>query len=230
MTVTEKDVVENMQEVLCRTVVEFGKPTTYVTVKMKNGFTVRESTTCVDPKNYSEETGKKICLEKIKQKIYFLLGYTLQEKISRTTIAKPDPFEMDKQEKEKKEKWLSYHVSVPNRFKFSGLSEQDAIRVQSVFGGSIVQENKKTNQQPEHDKKENGFSDGFKEFLRDGLSGKVDGNINGSLSLSKDEIIELDKLIARHQFDNSKWTSGRAFEQSRIISAPPFSGYVIMYL
>lgn len=81
ITVTKEEVAENMKDVLVRTEIEFGKPTTYVTVKMKNGFTIRESTTCVDPNNYDEEIGKKICLEKLEDKVWFLLGYALQEKI-----------------------------------------------------------------------------------------------------------------------------------------------------
>lgn len=80
ITVTKEDVLANMQDVIVKTVVEFDKPCTYVTVRMKNGFTLRESTTCVDPSNYSEEIGKKICLEKIEDKVWFLLGYALQDK------------------------------------------------------------------------------------------------------------------------------------------------------
>lgn len=78
--VTSEEVAENMKDVLVRTVVEFDKPCTYVTVRMKNGFTLRESTTCVDPANYSEEIGKKICLERIENKAWYLLGYALQDK------------------------------------------------------------------------------------------------------------------------------------------------------
>lgn len=78
ITVTKEQVAENMKDVIVRTVEEFGKPCTYVTVRMKNGFTLRESTTCVDPANYSEEIGKQICLEKIEDKVWFLLGYALQ--------------------------------------------------------------------------------------------------------------------------------------------------------
>lgn len=40
-TVTQEEVNRNMQDVLVRTVEEFGKPTTYVTVRMENGFTLR---------------------------------------------------------------------------------------------------------------------------------------------------------------------------------------------
>lgn len=80
-TVTRKEVLANMQNVFCRTVMEFGKPTTYVTVRMLNGYTLRESTTCVDPSMYDEEQGKNICLKKIEDKVWFLLGYALQEKL-----------------------------------------------------------------------------------------------------------------------------------------------------
>jgi len=83
-TVTIKQVKENMQDVIVRTLQDFGKPCTYVTVRMKNGFTLRESTTCVDPANYDEEIGKEICLKKIEDKVWFLLGYQLQEDLFRS--------------------------------------------------------------------------------------------------------------------------------------------------
>lgn len=80
-TVTPEQVKENMQDVIVRTLVDFGKPTTYVTIRMKNGFTLRESTTCVDPENYNEEIGKEICLKKLEDKVWLLLGYQLQEEL-----------------------------------------------------------------------------------------------------------------------------------------------------
>ena len=83
-TVTIEQVKENMQDVIVRTLNDFGKPCTYVTVRMKNGFTLRESTTCVDPANYDENIGKEICLKKIEDKIWFLLGYQLQEDLFRS--------------------------------------------------------------------------------------------------------------------------------------------------
>ena len=83
-TVTIEQVRENMQDVIVRTLDDFGKPCTYVTVRMKNGFTLRESTTCVDPANYDENIGKEICLEKIEDKVWFLLGYQLQEDLYRS--------------------------------------------------------------------------------------------------------------------------------------------------
>lgn len=92
-TVTKEDVLDNMKDFIVRTVIEFDKPCTYVTVRMKNGFTIRESTTCVDPNNYSEEIGKQICLEKIEDKIWFLLGYALQDKLYKDCV---DAHELDK--------------------------------------------------------------------------------------------------------------------------------------
>lgn len=81
--VTPEEVKENMKDIIVRTLMDFDKPCTYVTVRMKNGFTLRESTTCVDPDNYDEEIGKQICLRKIEDKIWFLLGYSLQDRESK---------------------------------------------------------------------------------------------------------------------------------------------------
>ena len=84
-TVTPEQVKENMQDVIVRTLVDFDKPTTYVTIRMKNGFTLRESTTCVDPENYDEEIGKEICLKRLENQVWFLLGYQLQEELYQST-------------------------------------------------------------------------------------------------------------------------------------------------
>ena len=80
--VTIEDVRANMQDIKARTEKEFDKPVTVVTVRMRNGFTIRESTTCVDPENYDERVGIEICLKKIEEKIWFLLGYELQNNLS----------------------------------------------------------------------------------------------------------------------------------------------------
>ncbi len=85
-TVTQEEVNENMKDVIVRTVVEFEKPTTYVTIRMKNGFTLRESTTCVDPANYNEEIGRDICLKRLEAKVWNLLGYALQERMYQKTL------------------------------------------------------------------------------------------------------------------------------------------------
>ena len=50
-TVTIEEVKANMQDVFVTTLQPFDKPVTFVEVRMLNGFTVRESATCVDPAN-----------------------------------------------------------------------------------------------------------------------------------------------------------------------------------
>ena len=55
-----------------------GDRTTVVRCVLRNGFEIVESSSCVDPKNYSEEMGHDICMGKIKDKIWELLGFLLQ--------------------------------------------------------------------------------------------------------------------------------------------------------
>lgn len=83
-TVTIEDVKANMQDVFVTTLKPFNKSVTFVEVRMKNGFTIRETTTYVDPTNYNKEIGKDICLKRIEDKIWLLLGYALQEKLKIT--------------------------------------------------------------------------------------------------------------------------------------------------
>ena len=55
-----------------------GDKTTLVRAILVNGFEIVESTGCVDKANYSEDIGTEICLNKIKDKIWYLLGFLLQ--------------------------------------------------------------------------------------------------------------------------------------------------------
>lgn len=55
-----------------------GDKTTLVRVVLVNGFEIIESSACVDKANYSEEIGAEVCLNKIKDKIWYLLGFLLQ--------------------------------------------------------------------------------------------------------------------------------------------------------
>ncbi len=59
-------------------VVKMGEKTTLVQATLKNDFVIIESSSCVDPGNYDQECGKKLCVEKIKSKIWELLGFLLQ--------------------------------------------------------------------------------------------------------------------------------------------------------
>ena len=51
---------------------------TIVIATLVNGFTIVESSACVDPKNYNEEIGAEICKERIKKQVWNHLGFLLQ--------------------------------------------------------------------------------------------------------------------------------------------------------
>lgn len=55
-----------------------GDKTTLVRCVLVNDFEIIESSACVDPKNYSQEMGKQICMKKINDKIWSYLGFLLQ--------------------------------------------------------------------------------------------------------------------------------------------------------
>lgn len=55
-----------------------GDKTTLVRVVLKNDFEIIESSACVDKANYNEEIGAECCMNKIKDKIWMLLGFLLQ--------------------------------------------------------------------------------------------------------------------------------------------------------
>ena len=59
-------------------VTTMGEKTTVVRAVLRNGFEIVESSSCVSPENYDEERGAEICLEKIRDKVWFLLGFLLQ--------------------------------------------------------------------------------------------------------------------------------------------------------
>lgn len=54
---------------------------TIVSVKLKNGWTITETSACVDPANYDHELGKSICMEKIEDQVWKMLGWTLNDEI-----------------------------------------------------------------------------------------------------------------------------------------------------
>jgi hypothetical protein len=57
----------------------FGK-VTILTMMLPNGFTLVESSGCVDPANYCQHTGVRICEEKLRSRVWYHLGYELQLK------------------------------------------------------------------------------------------------------------------------------------------------------
>lgn len=64
--------------IVAKEVSTLGDKVTVVRATLRNGFELVESSACVSPENYNEELGAKICMEKIKDKVWFLLGFLLQ--------------------------------------------------------------------------------------------------------------------------------------------------------
>lgn len=100
VTAEEIDALINEAEINVTTV--FDK-CTVVSVKLKNGFVLTESSACVDKANYNLEIGTKACLERIRNKLWELEGYFLQkgvyEEIRRLEIeGKTTPKERAEQE------------------------------------------------------------------------------------------------------------------------------------
>ena len=58
--------------------VTMGGKTTVVRAALKNGFEIVESSSCVSAENYDEKLGEEICMERIRNKIWELLGFLLQ--------------------------------------------------------------------------------------------------------------------------------------------------------
>lgn len=75
VSIGSKMVDDFIQEIEVQTL---GEKTTLVRVVLVNGFEIIESSACVDAANYSQEIGAECCLEKIKDKIWMLLGFLLQ--------------------------------------------------------------------------------------------------------------------------------------------------------
>lgn len=48
-----------------------------VLAKLRNGFTIVEESACVDPANYDQALGEHYALEKVKRKVWELLGFLL---------------------------------------------------------------------------------------------------------------------------------------------------------
>lgn len=71
---------ENMVENFIKEVhvCTLGDRTTLVRCVLVNDFEIIETSACVDPSNYDEKMGASICMEKIKDKIWYLLGFLLQ--------------------------------------------------------------------------------------------------------------------------------------------------------
>lgn len=76
-TITQVEIDNLIRESQINVKTVFGK-CTIVAVQLKNGFVLVESSSCVDPMNYSEAIGMSICIERIKNRLWELEGYKLQ--------------------------------------------------------------------------------------------------------------------------------------------------------
>lgn len=78
-----QDVKNMISKVEVSTVTPHGteSKTTLVQCVLVNGFIITESSACVDPANYDEQIGLNICMEKIKDKIWFLMGFLMQSAV-----------------------------------------------------------------------------------------------------------------------------------------------------
>ena len=78
-TVTKEDVDAMIKQIHVDQITpnDLGSVVTVTTVTLANGFTITESSTCVDPENYDVEIGVDCCIERIKDKMWYLLGFLL---------------------------------------------------------------------------------------------------------------------------------------------------------
>ena len=58
-----------------------GDKCTVLRAVLRNGFEIVESSACVSAENYDERLGAEICMEKVKDKVWLLLGFLLQSAV-----------------------------------------------------------------------------------------------------------------------------------------------------
>lgn len=82
ITLDNKVTQEHINDLLSKSkyeVATFNNKTTVVVLTLPNGFSITESSSCIDPSNYDEDLGKKLCMERIENKLWELEGYLLQQ-------------------------------------------------------------------------------------------------------------------------------------------------------
>lgn len=88
-TVTEELIEEILENSEFDAYTVFDK-CTVVSCRLPNGYVITESSACVSPENYDEETGFNICLDKIANKLWELEAYRLQEELYRESYCNCD--------------------------------------------------------------------------------------------------------------------------------------------
>lgn len=77
-TINEEYIAEIMENSEFEVHTAFDK-CTVVSCRLPNGFVITEYSACVSPENYDEDMGVEICVNKIKNKVWELEGYRLQQ-------------------------------------------------------------------------------------------------------------------------------------------------------
>lgn len=70
--------IDNMLDAGKVFITTIGEKMTLVHVVLPTGFEMVETSACVDPRNYSKEYGAEICMEKVRGRLWNLMGFTLQ--------------------------------------------------------------------------------------------------------------------------------------------------------
>ena len=76
-----KIIQEQIDKIITQSKIEaikMGQKTTVVHLTLPSGFEIVETAACVDPAEYNQGIGERIALERIKDKIWLLEGYLLQ--------------------------------------------------------------------------------------------------------------------------------------------------------
>jgi len=79
-------------------VITMGEKTTVVRAVLINGFEIIEASSCVSVENYDEKLGAEICLGRIKNKIWQLLGFLLQTAVNGISTQNRKPFIIEEKE------------------------------------------------------------------------------------------------------------------------------------
>lgn len=80
-TVTQKQIKKLIAEAKID-VATVQEKCTVVTVTLKSGFILSESSACVDKANYDEKLGVRCCMERIERRLWDLEGYALQKELA----------------------------------------------------------------------------------------------------------------------------------------------------
>ena len=79
-SVSEEQIEEIMKESKFIVTSVFDK-CTIVSCKLPNGFVLVESSACIDPQNYNQKMGVEICMNRIKEKLFEMEAYRLQQEL-----------------------------------------------------------------------------------------------------------------------------------------------------